>query len=81
MKKGLLPNFMKLKAESVLKETITDAVESELNPWVQWVDVHTGKERSEHGILRLNQINRYKGDFTWDILSRRLGIKTGFVEV
>ena len=75
MKKGLLPNFMKLKAESVLKETITDAVESELNPWVQWVDVHTGKERSEHGILRLNEISRYKGDFTWDILSRRLGIK------
>ncbi|MDP5132486.1 MAG: hypothetical protein NWQ54_16525 [Paraglaciecola sp.] len=73
---GYLPNFKQLRNQSVIKETVTDATESELNPWVQWVDVHTGKEREEHRIYRLNEIRRYKGDFTWDILSKRLGIKS-----
>lgn len=76
IKQGNLPNFQRLKKDSVRRETITDAAGGELNPWIQWVDVHTGKERKEHGIYRLNEINRYKGEFTWDILAKRLGVKS-----
>lgn len=66
---GHLPNFKKLYEGS--QSFITDANEEgfRLNPWIQWVTVHTGKSVDEHGVFRLNQINDYKGNFIWDELS------------
>ncbi|GLX82108.1 hypothetical protein [Thalassotalea eurytherma] len=75
IQQGQLPNFAKLKQQSELRETITDATGDDLNPWIQWVDVHTGKNRDEHGIYRLNEIKKYKGTFTWDELTKQ-GIKS-----
>lgn len=46
-----LPGF-----EAILKGTIETEAESEydnLEPWIQWVSVHTGKNFNEHNIFRL----------------------------
>lgn len=72
---GHLPNFKKLRDESVLQLTKTDATGEDLNPWVQWVDIHTGVERQEHEIQKLNEGHKYKGKFTWDVLSENLNCK------
>lgn len=75
MEEGELPNFSKLKASSVVEETFTDAKGEDLNPWVQWVDVHTGLDWHSHGVKRLNSVHNYSGEFTWDILSRQFGVR------
>ena len=55
MQAGELPNFQKLFSSSEVYTT--DAGESgyELNPWVQWVTVHTGKTFAEHGVFLLGE--------------------------
>lgn len=50
---GALPGFQRLRRESA--QYVTDAGEGpgRLNPWVQWVTVHTGVPLDEHGAMRL----------------------------
>lgn len=47
-----------------------------LDPWVQWVSVHTGKESSEHGIYELGGAKNLKYDQIWDVLQKK-GINCG----
>jgi hypothetical protein len=75
IEEGELPNFAKLKSESVVNETETDARGEDLNPWVQWVDVHTGMDWEQHGIKQLNALHDFNGKFTWDALSEQFGLK------
>ena len=69
MSQGKLPNFQRLYDESHIH--ITDAEESGewLNPWVQWVTVHTGLAADEHNVLRLADGCRLEKPATWDMLS------------
>ncbi|WP_436795774.1 hypothetical protein [Actinospongicola halichondriae] len=55
---GHLPNFARLRDESTV--TITDPEESQegLEPWIQWVTVHTGVSRAEHGLEKLGEASR-----------------------
>lgn len=76
MAEGHLPNFKRLQRQSAVKQTLTDAKGTDLNPWVQWMDVHTGKERQEHGILKLNEVKNYTGSYTWDVLAEQYGVKS-----
>ena len=48
-----LPNFKRFYDESYVY--VTDAEEEGmlLNPWIQWVTVHTGLSAAEHGITLL----------------------------
>jgi len=39
---GELPNFAKMQKASVVRTTDAQASGEELNPWIQWVDLHTG---------------------------------------
>jgi len=71
---GLLPNFASLKANSIVLETETDARGEDLNPWIQWVDVHTGLDWNEHGIKKLNKLQGLNGKFIWDSLSKQYGV-------
>ena len=56
---GRLPNFKRLYDES--RVFTTDATEDArddkwlLNPWVQWVTVHTGVNAAVHGIKKLGE--------------------------
>ena len=63
---GLLPNFKRLREES--RQFITHTTEAVLEPWVQWVTVHTGVPLSEHGILDLDEADKLKHAPFWDDL-------------
>jgi hypothetical protein len=55
MEAGQLPHFSRLHAEA--KVFTTDAQEEgfNLNPWIQWVTVHSGMPFSEHGVFLLGE--------------------------
>ncbi len=52
---GLLPNFSRLQKLKSL-ETTSEKKYEELEPWVQWVSVHTGLPAKEHGVFRLGDM-------------------------
>ncbi len=67
---GKLPNFKRLRDESQV--LITEASERgwELNPWVQWVTVHSGLNYDEHRIIELDEGTQMKRERIWDVVSR-----------
>lgn len=66
---GHLPNFKRLREGSQV--FITEAAERgwELNPWVQWVTVHSGLNYSDHGIIELDEGTKLKQKRVWDVVS------------
>lgn len=62
------------------KETLThteDSYESGyLEPWVQWVSVHTGKPATEHKIMHLGDVPSREIPQVWEKLSAK-GVTTG----
>ena len=53
---GLLPNFKKIFKIQPPIETISEKEYKLLEPWVQWVTIHTGKSFDEHNVFRLGDI-------------------------
>jgi hypothetical protein len=53
---GLLPNFKKLFDIQPPIETVSENEYKLLEPWVQWVTIHTGKTFEEHKVFRLGDI-------------------------
>ena len=72
---GHLPQFRKLYEMSEVYTTDAKASGSQLNPWVQWVSVHTGLSDDEHGVTRLNEANKCSEHFIWNKLSKH-GVKS-----
>ena len=73
IEQGLLPNFKRLRDQSFNMQTRTDAEGQDLNPWVQWVDVHSGQDWQEHNVKELNE---HLGDdlsMIWNDLSKKYG--------
>lgn len=64
MEEGILPNFKRLRERS--QAFVTDTNEAVLEPWTQWVTVHTGVPLAEHGIAHLDEANKLKHDAFWD---------------
>jgi hypothetical protein len=54
--KGLLPNFKKIFEIQPPIETVSENDYKLLEPWVQWVTIHSGKSYKEHNIFRLGDI-------------------------
>ncbi len=52
---GRFPGLEKLVAGKKIHTSSEDAYE-ELEPWIQWASVHTGKSYSEHKLFRLGDI-------------------------
>ncbi len=65
---GLLPNFKRLRDAS--ETFITHTSEEVLEPWIQWVTVHTGVPLSEHGIKDLDEAEKVKHNTFWDELDK-----------
>lgn len=67
---GELPNFKRLRKDS--RCYITSAGEDPpfLEPWIQWVTVHTGLTYAEHGVFNLGDSPQAAGESVWDIASR-----------
>jgi hypothetical protein len=66
---GKLPGFQQLREGS--STFITEAGEDgeRLNPWVQWVTVHTGATAQEHGIAQLGEAHQLQLPTIADVVS------------
>ncbi|MEY2453972.1 MAG: hypothetical protein QOD92_3546 [Acidimicrobiaceae bacterium] len=66
---GDLPAFARLRDRS--STYITEAGEHgvALNPWVQWVTVHTGVRANDHGIVQLGESHRLRLPTIADVVS------------
>ena len=64
MAEGDLPNFYRLRQRS--RAFITHTNESVLEPWIQWVTVHTGVPLDQHGILDLDEAGKLQHEAFWD---------------
>jgi len=73
-----LRNLRRLLAMDASRTTTQDQVEHRgLDPWVQWVSVHTGVPSSTHGILHLGDTPGNLGFHqVWERLSE-LGVSSG----
>jgi hypothetical protein len=69
MGQGALPNFSRLHARSDVYVTWTD--DEDLEPWVQWVTLHTGQRQDVHGAKELDEGYRIETPRLWDQLSQR----------
>ena len=72
-----LPNFKRLIESNLLITRAEDEREN-LEPWIQWVSVHTGLTSSEHGVFRLGDIVNYKGKQLFEEIEDR-GYSVGSV--
>ncbi len=66
---GKLPAFKKLFEQST--SYVTDAEEpvETLEPWIQWVTVHSGLKYKEHGIYDLGSGHKLRAPRLWDVVS------------
>jgi hypothetical protein len=66
---GHLPYFKRFRDEAQL--FLTDAGEEarHLEPWIQWVTVHSGLTFGEHGLFHLDEGHTLKAKRVWDVLS------------
>ena len=79
MASGDLPNFRRFYEASDVFTTSPDVEDpAELEPWIQWYSVHTGKPYSEHGVFHLTDGPGAGDDDIWQILNRA-GVTTGNV--
>ena len=62
----LLPNFSKILSDSKLVETYSEKKYHELEPWIQWVTVHTGKKFADHNIFRLGDFRNSNLKQIWE---------------
>ena len=69
MKQGLLPGFSRLHDESYAYVTDAEEVAPNLEPWIQWVTVHTGLGFGEHGIHDLGDGHKLMFPRIWDLVS------------
>ena len=68
---GHLPNFKRFSQESAVY--VTEAAERSpyLDPWIQWVTVHTGLDFNEHKLERLNEGHKLPAKRVWDCVAER----------
>jgi hypothetical protein len=68
---GELPNFAKLRNQSQVYTTQAEERSPYLEPWIQWVTVHSGLNFSDHGIFHLDEGHKLRAKRIWDVVSER----------
>ncbi|HSD25237.1 MAG TPA: hypothetical protein VLB79_13030 [Solirubrobacterales bacterium] len=66
---GKLPNFGRLRSQSEVYLTDAQEAQEDLEPWIQWVTVHSGLTYAEHGIRNLGDGHKLDRKSIWDLLS------------
>jgi hypothetical protein len=66
---GSLPNFKRLRDSSAVFVSESEEPAPDLDPWIQWVNVHTGVTQAEHGISRLSQGHKLRQRCIWDFVT------------
>lgn len=67
---GHLPNFKRLRDQSNTFLTDAEECNDTLEPWIQWVTVHTGLSYEEHGVFNLGDSHKQVAPSVWDLLSQ-----------
>jgi hypothetical protein len=67
---GKLPNFERFYQESEVYTTDAEEQPPFLEPWIQWVTVHTGQPYRAHQIFYLDEGHKLKFPAIWDVLSQ-----------
>ena len=68
---GRLPNFARLKNQSYVFTTDAEEKAPNLEPWIQWVTVHTGLSYANHGVFNLGDGHKLKIPRIWDIVAQK----------
>ncbi|HET8826329.1 MAG TPA: hypothetical protein VFM77_14420 [Terriglobales bacterium] len=66
---GYLPNFRRLRDTSQVFTTDAEEVAPNLDPWIQWVSVHSGLSYDEHGIFHLGDGHKLAVKSLWDMIA------------
>lgn len=66
---GKLPGFARLRSESEVWTTDAEEPQEQLEPWIQWITVHTGLSYAEHGVFRLGDAHKLDKKRLWDLAS------------
>ncbi len=69
LQQGKLPNFQRFYEQSEVYTTDAEEKPPFLEPWIQWVTVHSGLPYSEHQVFLLDEGYKLKSKSIWDILS------------
>ena len=69
MAAGKVPNFKRLHDESQVSITEAETRAPDLEPWIQWVTVHSGVPYQEHQIHHLGDGNQLDHKSLWDLAS------------
>lgn len=75
---GELPNFKALLNNYKLINTYSETKYELLEPWIQWVTVHTGKRYEEHKVFRLGDIINTEHEQIFESLETK-GLSVGAV--
>jgi hypothetical protein len=67
---GHLPNFAALKNKSYVFTTDAEEKAPNLEPWIQWVTVHTGLSFANHGVFDLGDGHKLTTPRIWDIVGQ-----------
>lgn len=74
---GRFPSLEQLMKSASVR-TAAEKNYEELEPWIQWVSVHTGLQFSEHGIFRLGDIVGSAAPQFFEVLEQR-GVSVGSI--
>ena len=75
-RQGKLPAFARLINLHGYTRTHSEAVYEEIEPWIQWFTVHTGRSYAEHKVFRLGDGPQSGLAQIWETLSKK-GLKVG----
>lgn len=70
MQQGALPTFARMIRQGARATPIADEQGADLDPWVSWTTVYTGRKAADHGVRFLEQPpETVKGPRIWDIVA------------
>lgn len=70
MQQGALPTFAGMIKQGTRATPIADEQGADLDPWVSWTTVYTGRKAADHGVRFLEQPpETVKGPRIWDIVA------------
>jgi len=76
--RGELPHLSGFVARHGLRQTLAERHFEQLEPWIQWVTVHTGLDYAHHGVFRLGDIVDTAHRQIWEVLEER-GLRVGAI--
>lgn len=69
IEQGHLPTLQTLRDSSAVFTTEAKERAPYLEPWIQWINVHTGVPYTEHGVEHLGDGDKVRQPAIWDLIS------------